>query len=184
MQGSYNNNIVVAEYIGRKETSEDIHYIAELLAELYNTQVMYENEVPDVKTYFQRRHKLHLLALQPDAVISKKYKKSSTNRVYGCHMNGQLKDAGERYIKDWLIETIDYDENNERINRIGKIYSLRLIEELLNYNRKGNFDLISALIMCLFQVQEEYIGKEYSEDTGNKNAKKLLEMSKRMFKNN
>ena len=55
--GSFTKNCIVAEYVGRTETSNETHYIAELFAELYNTQVMYENEVPDVKTYFLQRKK-------------------------------------------------------------------------------------------------------------------------------
>ena len=184
MQGSYTKNCIVAEYIGRKETNDDIHYIAELFAELYNTQIMYENEVPDVRTYFQRRKLLHLLALQPDSVISKNVKKSGVSRVYGSHMTTSLKDAGERYIKGWLIEVIDFDENNQPITNLSKINSIRLIEELMSYNKKGNFDLVSALIMCMFQVQEEVLGKEYSETTVNKSAKKLIDMMGRMHKNN
>ena len=184
MQGSYTKNCIVAEYIGRKETNDDIHYIAELFAELYNTQIMYENEVPDVRTYFQRRKLLHLLALQPDAVISKSVRKSGVSRVYGSHMTASLKDAGERYIKQWLIEVIDFDENNQPITNLSKINSIRLIEELMSYNKKGNFDLVSALIMCMFQVQEEVLGKEYSETTVNKSAKKLIDMMGRMHKNN
>ena len=183
MQGSYTKNCIVAEYIGRKETNDDIHYIAELFAELYNTQIMYENEVPDVKTYFQRRKLLHLLALQPDAVISKNIKKSSVSRVYGCHMVDNLKGAGERYIKQWLIEVIDFDENNSPITNLDNLNSIRLIEELLSYNKKGNFDLISALIMCMFQVQEEVLGKEYQEGSQNKNATKLLGMMRNMHRN-
>lgn len=183
MQGSYTKNCIVAEYIGRRETNDDIHYIAELFAELYNAQIMYENEVPDVKSYFQRRKLLHLLALQPDAVISKSIKKSSVNRVYGCHMVSSLKDAGERYIKQWLIEVIDFDEENQPITNLDRINSMRLLEELLSYNKNGNFDLISALIMCMFQVQEEVLGKEYTEGNRNKNADKLLSMMKNMYKN-
>ena len=61
-------------------------------------------------------------------------------------MNTQLKDAGERYIKQWLTEVVDFDENNNPITNISNIYSLRLIEELLNYNKKGNFDSVSSLI--------------------------------------
>lgn len=174
-QGSFTKECIVAEYIGRKEKSEDIHLIAELFAEFYNTQVMYENEVPDVRTYFQKRKLLHLLALQPDAVISKSVSYSRTARVFGCHMTPQLKDAGERYIKDWLLNVIDFDENNKPIMSISKLYSLRLIEELLNYNKKGNFDLISALIMCMFQVQEELLGKEYTQQD-KKNKYKIFNL--------
>jgi len=46
---------------------------------------------------------LDLLAYQPDNVISKNIKQSRVARVYGCHMNTQLKDAGERYVKTWLL---------------------------------------------------------------------------------
>lgn len=184
MKGSPTKNCIVAEYVGRMEQNEDIHYIAELFALLYNTQIMYENEVPDVKTYFQRRRMLHLLAVQPEAVISKNVKNSKVNRVFGCHMNAQLKDAGERYIKQWLLEIQDFDEDSKSVTAIDTLYSKRLIEELLLYNKKGNFDIISALIMCMFQVQEEVIEKEYVEKKTNTAGKKLLEMKRNMFKKN
>lgn len=182
VKGSPTKNCIVAEYIGRKEQTEDIHYIAELFALLYNTQIMYENEVPDVKTYFLRRKLLHLLALQPDTVISKNVKASKVNRVFGCHMNTQLKDAGERYLKQWLLEVQDFNEEGQVVTAIDLLYSMRLIEELLNYNKKGNYDYISALIMCMFQVQEESLDKVYDSSKQNNNVKKLLEMKRQMFK--
>ena len=60
---------------------------------------------------------------------------------------------------------------------------MRLIDELLQYNKEGNFDLISAFFMCMFQVEEEVLGKEYTESKGNKNANKLLGMMKNMYRN-
>jgi hypothetical protein len=180
--GSQHHSIIVAEYIGRMESAADIDRIAEQLADLYNTQIMYENEVPGVKNYFRRIKRLHLLALQPDAVISKNVKRSRTARVYGCHMNLQLKDAGERYVKDWLLEVLDYDEDGNPIRTIDKIYSIRLLEELISYSRKGNFDLVSSLFMCMFQVQEESLDMEYGEKKENKNVKDLLKMMKDMYK--
>lgn len=178
------HNIIVAEYIGRMESADDIDRIAEQFADLYNTQIMYENEVTGVKNYFRRIKRLNLLAAQPDAVISKNVKRSRVARVYGCHMNGQLKDAGERYVKDWLLTTLNYDENGNTVTVIDKIYSIRLLEELISYERSGNFDLVSSLFMCMFQVQEEQLGKEYSEKNINKNAKKLLKMIDNMYKKN
>ena len=182
--GSQHHDIIVAEYIGRLETPSDIDRIAEMFADLYGTKIMYENEVAGVKTYFQRIKRLHLLAAQPDRVISKNIKSSKVARIYGCHMNTQLKDAGERYTKEWLLTILDYDEHGNKVTVIDKIYSIRILEELIAYNRSGNFDAISALFMCLFQVQEEVLGKTYSEGEQNKNAKKLLEMMGRMYKKN
>ena len=182
--GSHYRNIIVAEYIGRLETTDEIDQMASYFAEYFNTQVMYENEVKDTKTWFQRHKLLHQLAAQPDAVISKNIKKSKVARVYGCHMNNDLKNAGERYVRDWLLAVQDYDEHGNPIRVIDRIYSRRLLEELLSYHRKGNFDLISALFMALFQVQEEVLGKEYSDQKQNNTAKKLIAMTKKLHKNN
>jgi len=185
MVGSYTHNIPVAEYIGRYNDPDDIDRIAEMFADLYNTKIMYENEVTGVKNYFRRIKRLSLLALQPDTVISKNIKKSKVARVYGCHMNEQLKDAGERYSKTNLLKVHDYDENAIHLITIDFIYSIRLLEELIAYHRKGNFDLVSAMFMCMFQDQEEVLGKEYGEEQEtprNKKYRQLLEMAQNQYK--
>lgn len=180
--GSLYHSVIVAEYIGRYDSPDDIDRLAAMMAEYYNTTIMHENEVTGVKNYFRRVKKLHLLAAQPDAVISKNVKLSRVARVYGCHMNQQLKDAGERYVKDWLLTTLDFDENGSPVTVIDKIYSIRILEELISYNRKGNFDAVSALFMCMFQVQEEDLGKQYGNDKQTAKIKKLIEFSQNMYK--
>lgn len=183
MKGSYTKNNIVAEYIGRYSDPDEIDRLASLFAQFYNTQIMHENEVTSVKNYFRRNKTLHLLAHQPDAVISKNIKNSKVTRVYGCHMTSQLKDAGERYVKQWLLEVIDYDEEGNPVRNIDKIYSKRLLEELISYYRKGNFDLVSALFMCMFQVQEEELEKDYSaENKTSKKIKKLVNLSNIMYR--
>jgi len=182
--GTVYHSILVAEYVGRLESADAIDRVAEMLAELYNAQIMHENEVTGVKNYFRRIKKLHLLASQPDTVISKNIKKSKVARIYGCHMNLQLKDAGERYVKEWLLTVLDYDENGGAIRVIDRIYSIRLLEELIFYSRKGNFDLVSSLFMCMFQVQEDALGKEYKEKDENKKIKDLVNMIDKMYKKN
>jgi hypothetical protein len=160
---SYKRNIIVAEYVGRPPEADDVNRIAAQLAELYNAEIMHENEVTHVKNYFRRTKQLHLLAAQPDEVISKNIKNSTVARIYGIHMNEQLKDAGEKYIKDWLLEVRDYDENGSPILNLESIYSIGLLEELIQYNRKGNFDRVMSFMMCMFQIQEEDLGKEYGD---------------------
>ena len=175
----------VAEYIGRYDSPEDIDRLAMMLAEYYNTRIMHENEVTSVKNFFRRLRRLDLLSLQPDAVISKNIKKSKVARIYGCHMNEPLKDAGERYTKDWLIDIIDYDENGNPVRIIDKLYSLRLLEELIAYNRKGNFDLISCLFMCMFAIQEEALDKTYNFEESEQHSKinQLNKMIKNLYRN-
>lgn len=180
--GSLYHSVIVAEFIGRHELADETDRFAEMLAIYYNTTVMHENEVSTVKNYFRRIKRLDLLAHQPDAVISKNIKKSNVARVYGCHMNEQLKDAGERYVKDWLLTILDYDENEKPIRTIDRIYSQRLLEELIAYNRKGNFDIVSALFMCMFQVQEESLGKVYDTEKRHSKLKNLMEMMETMYR--
>ena len=180
-QGSSTRNILVAEYVGRPSESDDVNRIASMLAELYNAEIMHENEVTHVKNYFRRNRILNQLAAQPDAVISKNIKNSTVARVYGCHMNEQLKDAGEKYIKDWLLEKKDFDEHGNAILNLEGIYSIGLLEELIQYNRKGNFDRVMSFMMCMFQLQEDDLGKEYSEKA-NGNVRDLADMMKKLYK--
>lgn len=182
-KGSFKISEIVAEYVGRPQEADDVNRIAALLAELYNAEVMHENEVTHVKNYFRLHKQLNLLAVQPDAVISKNIKNSTVARVYGCHMNEQLKDAGEKYIKDWLLQIKDYDENGNAILNLETIYSIGLLEELIQYNRKGNFDRVMAFMMCMFQLQEDDLGKEYV-DNKNQMAQDILGMMSKIYKRN
>ena len=181
MRGSYTHDIIVAEYIGRMENPEDMDRIAMMFAEFYNTKIMHENEVTGVKNFFRRIKRLDLLAVQPDVVISKNIKKSKVARVYGSHMTDGLKDAAERYTKEWLLMVIDHDEHGNPVRAIDKIYSKRLLEELISYHRKGNYDLVSALFMALFQVQEEVLGKEYNVEKENPKLSKLSKRIEKMY---
>lgn len=180
---SYKRDTIVAQYVGRPYSPDEVNRIAVLLAELYNAEIMHENEVTHVKDYFTRRRKLHLLAAQPDAVISKNIKASKAARIYGIHMTDKLKDAGEKYIKQWLLEIRDYDENGSAILNLETIYDPALLEELILYNRKGNFDRVMAFMMVMFQLQEEEEGKEYGANEQSSNAKDLLELMNKQFKN-
>ena len=184
--GERTKRIIVAEYVGRPGEADDVNYICRLFAELYNTTIMHENEVTHVKDYFRRRKQLHYLAYQPDEVIKKNVKNSKVNRLYGCHMNDQLKDAGEKYIKSWLLDVQDYDDEGFPIRALDQIYSIGLLEELIGYNRKGNFDRVMALMQVMFQDQEDLHGKEYEpKSKGNTKAKQLLAMMDNMYvKNN
>ena len=104
-------------------------------------------------------------------------KNSTVARIYGCHMNEKLKDAGEKYIKDWLTEVTDYDENGDPVRPIDRIYSVGLLEELIAYNRKGNFDRVMALMQVMFQDQEDMEGKTYEKKSkGAEKMKKFAEL--------
>jgi hypothetical protein len=178
---SYTRDSIVAFYVGRPNTTDDFNRQAALMAEFYNAEIMYENEVTSVKSYFTNHKLLNLLAVQPDGVINANIKKSKVSRVYGIHMNQKLKDAGEKYIKRWLLTERDVDENGNKILNLETIYDTGLLEELINYNRKGNFDRVMAFMMLMFQVEEEELGKEYGNEL-TANEKDLKELYLDLFK--
>lgn len=180
---SFSRETIVAQFIGRPYDPDDVNRIAEMFAELYNAEIMYENEVTHVKSYFTRIKKLNLLAAQPDKVISTNINNSDVARIYGIHMVEKLKDAGEKYIKQWLLTERDIDEFGNKIRNLDLIYDPGLLEELILYNRKGNFDRVMSFMMVMFQCQEEELGKVYGEEKVNKNYEDLLTLMETQFKN-
>lgn len=159
LRGEKTKYKVVAEYYGRPQNADMVNEIALKLALLYNTQIMVENEVTHPITYFERKRALHLLSVQPDNVISNAVKSSKVNRKYGCHMNDKIKEDCEKYTNNWLIDGYSDDYGNT-LSTIEEIDSLGLLEELLGYSRKVNCDRVSALFMCMIQLQEQEIQKD------------------------
>lgn len=158
---SFSRDMIVAEYIGRPQSSDDYNRNMEMLLELYNCQLGYENEVTEVLSYFTKRKKLHLLAMQPDQVIKANITNSKVKRVYGIHMPEKLKDAGEKYIKKWLLTERDVDENGNKILNLHTIKSPGLLEELIFYSRKGNFDRVMGFMILMMFLEEEPEDHQY-----------------------
>lgn len=165
MEGDVTKNIIVAEYVGRPETCDDCDEIALKLAMLYNAEVMHENDVNHTQTYFNRKHKLEYLALQPKNTIESAVRNSKIKRKYGCSLSSKnMKDAGEKYLKSWLMEIIGYDENGDEITVVDRIYSVGILQELVRYYREGNFDRVCALFQIMFFLKDEEIGKEFHRE--------------------
>ena len=183
-RSSSTKNQIVAQYVGRPYNPDDVNRIAEMLCELYNAELMYENEVTHVVNYFTRIKKLHLLAAQPDAVINQAIGSSKVRRTYGIHMNEKLKDAGEKYIKQWLLEERDYDETGKALLNLDLIFDPALLDELILYNRKGNFDRVMSFMMVMFQLAEDTEGKEYEDKQEENTYNDLLELMQNQFRKN
>lgn len=181
LRGNSTKNIIVAEYVGRPETADQSDEIALKFAILYNTAVMFENNVNHTHAYFSRKHQLNRLCLQPDRVISKNIKGSKVARKFGCHLDGKMKTAGEEYLKEYLMSVIDYDENGDEVTAVDYIYSIGLLEELIKYYRDGNFDRVCALFQIMFQLQDEELEHEFTTNRTNNRIEELrkLELFKR-----
>lgn len=98
--------------------------------------------------YFTNKHCDYLLADQPD-ILDDIVKNSNVRRRKGIHMSVQIKDYGEGLIKEWLNE-----EYAPGVKNLTKILSEPLLEELIAYNDKGNFDRVMAfMILMLYRLQ-------------------------------
>ena len=182
----YGYDEIVAEYTGRPENIEIYNRNLELLSEYFGgAEIMFENDRGEVLSYFKRRGKMHLLANQPDNVISKVIKDSQVSRIKGCHMNERMKDAGEKFILRWLWTERGSREDNSKVYNMDLIPSVPLIEELIAYHREGNFDRVMAMMQLMFMIEETYEREVFVEKPQNNAAKFLIDQLDKMFvKNN
>ena len=143
------HDIIVAEYTGRPDTAEQFYENIRLLLKYYNATLLYENEKRGLFFYFDKVNCLHYLADQPNGILRDIVKDSKVERGKGIHMNQSIKDWGEGAIRDWLIEEYEPGKKN-----LTKILSEPLLEELISYNNKGNFDRVMAFMLVMAYKQE------------------------------
>ncbi len=110
--------------------------------------MLYENERKGMFAYFAIKSYDYLLADQPD-LIGDIVKDSKVKRKKGIHMVESIKAWGEREIRDWLNEEVAPGKK-----QLTKIMSVPLLQELIAYNDKGNFDRVMALMMVMLYKKE------------------------------
>ncbi len=133
---------IVAEYTGRPSSIKEYNEVVRKLLLYYNAVCLYENQINNIKEYFENKNCLYLLADTP--TVLKSTSNSTVRRGKGQHMTKDVKDEVEVYLRDWLLEL-----NSEGVPNIKFIYSKSLLNELIRYNTDGNFDRVIALMMCL-----------------------------------
>lgn len=143
------SNRVVAEYSGRPKFADMFYENCRRLSIYYNAATLYENEKMGVKQYYERKNSLQYLMRQPQ-YIKDVIPNSTVERGYGCHMNVALKDHGEILTRDWLQEEYEIGKLNVR-----KIRCVPLLKEMILYDSDhGNYDRVSAFLMCMYAMQE------------------------------
>lgn len=142
--GYDNHDKIVCEYTGRPRSAKEFYENVRKILLYYNANCLYENEKNGIKTYFEQKNCLYLLAHTP--TILKSNINSTVSRVYGQHMTTQVKEELEIYLRDWLDEEVGDGKKN-----INFIYSEPILKELLFYNKTGNFDRIIALLLLTAQ---------------------------------
>lgn len=163
-------DVIVAEYSGRPDTSEEYYENVRKLLTFYNARLLFENERKGIYPYFTNKHCDYLLADQPDKIISEVFKDSKVQRRKGCHMTKQIRAYGEGLILEWLLD--EFEEGHPNVERV---YSEPLIEELIENDGVRNVDRVIALCMVMIYREELYQVKVSSAKEQNKQVE-LFEM--------
>jgi hypothetical protein len=168
-----NGNEIVAWWVGRYDMPEEIHLNCVLAAKYFNAQVMFENNIIDFKNYCMRTGNYHILASTPKQIIEKAIKDPTLKYDVGIPMTNPLKQYALRLAQQWLLEekkkyAEELEDGTKReivVRNLNTIKDDLLLEELVQFNDKGNFDRVSAflLLMLWLEQDKEMVIKE-SED--------------------
>lgn len=170
---------IVAEYVTRPELSD--HFYEQLWRgiEYYNAELLYENNLKGVYTYFKNKNKLHLLAEEPLSLKDLSGYKMSKNLKKGVHATPASNKLGREHINTWSMEDVfvsqDDEGNNVYIPRMFLIRSKGLLQEIISWNSKGNFDRISALGVTMILLFDRNITKEDFNKNNYKKPNKLFD---------
>ena len=150
------DDIIVASYVGRPKTQDEYNRNLFMLAEYYNAKIGFENDRGELIAYAKRYRKLHKLQEEFEMLDKKELKSRTVRRQYGMHMTEQRKRQGELYIRDWLITPRHTDEDGKTTLNLHRIYDPALLQELIKFNHKGNFDRVMAFMVGMYHTRELY----------------------------
>lgn len=149
-------NTIVAEYIGRLSNVDNIHEICIRLCQYYNTRVLFESNIPGFITYCRQKGYLDFLQPTPIIALGEIYKGDFKKSSFGVRMTAKLIDAADNFTRAWFLEPIQFNENGEPIRfNTDSLYSLRLLDEYVNYDGLGNFDHISSFRILQLWLKDE-----------------------------
>ena len=150
------DDIIVASYVGRPKTQDEYNRNLFMLAEYYNAKIGFENDRGELIAYAKRYRKLHKLQEEFEMLDKKELRSRNVKRQYGMHMTEQRKRQGELYIRDWLITPRHTDEDGNVTLNLHKIYDVGLLQELIKFNHRGNFDRVMAFMVGMYHTRELY----------------------------
>ncbi len=160
------DDMIVASYVGRPNTQDEYNKNLFMLADYYNCKIGFENDRGEVISYAKRHRKLHRLQEEFEMLDKKELRSRTVKRQFGMHMTEPRKKQGEIYIRDWLNYPRSKNEDGTQILNLHKIYDLALLQELIKFNHKGNFDRVMAIMIGMYHTKELYNAevKEILED--------------------
>lgn len=175
--GMGHGNIIVASYVGRPDL-DTYNETLFLLATYYNAKIGFENDRGDVIGYAKRNRKCFTY-LEPEFHLG--WTDGMNNRLgrsYGMSMSGgkenKKKRYGDLFINEWLREVRGVTENGEIITNLNLIYDVGLLDELIKFNERGNFDRVSALRIGMYHKRELLYNRVTATESGKSSVSSFL----------
>lgn len=150
------DDMIVASYVGRPDTQDAYNMNLFMLADFYNAKIGFENDRGELIAYAKRYRKLHKLQEEFEMLDKRELQSKNVRRQYGMHMTEQRKRQGELYIRDWLISPRGKDENGVVSLNLHHVYDTALLQELIKFSYKGNFDRVMAFMIGMYHTRELY----------------------------
>lgn len=166
---------IVAEYISRPRKAED--YFEQLWRglEYYNAILLYENNLKGLFSYFRQKNKLSLLATDPES-LKDRFGYKANNRTKGFHANPASNNYAKELIHRWTLEEVVMGQDELTgapifVPRMFFIKSKGLLEEIISYHSKGNFDRISSLGAAMILLFD----REWDTEDDHQNQTSILD---------
>jgi len=117
----------------------------------YNAQCNYERNKKGMYGYFKRKNCLYHLCDEPRIVKDLDVSKATTigNNSKGTMASAPINKYGIDCINNWLDKPAYGEEEDSEVKNLHKIKCLPLLKEMQYWNKKGNFDRVSALGMLM-----------------------------------
>lgn len=151
-----NEGLPVAWFRGRRDNIDDIHEIAIMLSEMFNTTIQGEigGGGQGLVNYARQTQKLHLLENEPEMAHNRDYQSKGRQGSYLMAMPADKKRLGITYVRDWHQEAKATDEKGNTVMRLHRWYDIVGLMELAKFNGKRNADTLSCLIIAIIMLKE------------------------------
>lgn len=153
------HDILVAWYVGRPRRTDLFYAKVFNTARYYNALVQSEilGGGKGMLDYAKEKNLLHYCDYRPSIFNIDKDEIRQSQKAYFINMSTDLKKQALNDLADWLLIERAIKENGEKtryILNLEMIYDRGLLQELIKFNPKGNFDRISAMLVLMVSRRE------------------------------
>lgn len=168
------SDILVAWYVGRPRRTELFHRKLFNTARYYNALIQSEilGGGKGILDYAKEKNLLSYCDFRPSIFSTDKDELRQSQKPYFINMSEDLKKQALQDLADWLLieRAVKIEgEKTRYILNLEMIYDRGLLQELIKFNPKGNFDRISALLV-LMATRREIEQKEAEQSSKKRNT--------------